>query len=185
MTAVDIVVRTKNRPKFLARALEDILAQEFTDWHLIIVDNGDDPTETRALVDARGFSDRCTVLRQPDPVGVPALSNIGVSAGTAEFVTIHDDDDTWHPQFLTRTIAHLRATDDLAVAVRTEIVWETTSLQETGREVFHPQCWSPRNFDLLRFNPWSRSASCSAAAPTRTSARSTSAARSSTTGSST
>ena len=87
MTAVDIIVRTKNRPKFLARALDDILAQELTDWHLIIVDNGDDPTETKALVDARGFGDRCTVLRQPEPVGVPALSNIGVNAGTAEFVT--------------------------------------------------------------------------------------------------
>ena len=155
MTAVDIVVRTKNRPQFLARALDDILAQELTDWHLIIVDNGDDPTETKALVDARGFGDRCTVLRQPEPVGVPALSNIGVNAGTAEFLAIHDDDDTWHPQFLTRTIAHLRATDDLAVAVRTEIVWEQqigNLLQETGREVFHPLMQEPTYFDLLRFN---------------------------------
>jgi glycosyltransferase involved in cell wall biosynthesis len=152
VTAVDIIVRTKNRPQFLARALDDILAQEFTDWHLIIVDNSDDPAETQALVDARGFGDRCTVLSQPDPVGVPALSNLGIKAGAAEFITIHDDDDTWHPQFLTRTTQHLRSTDDLAVAVRTEIVWETTDLQETGREVFHPAMQEPTYFDLLRFN---------------------------------
>ena len=38
------------------------------------------------------------------------------------------------------------------MAVRTEIVWETTSLQETGREVFHPAMQEPTYFDLLRFN---------------------------------
>ena len=143
MTAVDIIVRTKNRPKFLARALDDILAQEFTDWHLIIVDNGDDPTETKALVDARGFGERCTVLRQPEPVGVPALSNIGVNAGTAEFVTIHDDDDTWHPQFLTRTTQHLDSTDGVAVSVRT-----LSPTNTTGNVIVSRPCTSRRKRNL-------------------------------------
>ena len=155
MPAVDIVVRTKNRPLFLARALDDVLGQEFTDWHLFVVVDGTDPAPVRKLLDERDFGDRATLLAQPEPVGIPAAANVGVAAGSSEFVTIHDDDDTWHPQFLTRTIAHLRQSDDLAVAVRTEIVWEQQIgdvLQETGREVFHPAMQEPTYFDLLRFN---------------------------------
>ncbi len=38
--SVDIVMRTKDRPVFLARALDDVLAQTFTDWRLTIVNDG-------------------------------------------------------------------------------------------------------------------------------------------------
>ena len=152
MPSVDIVIRTKNRPLLLARALDDVLAQEFTDWHLYVVQDGDDPAPTQALIDERDFAGRVTLVVLAESQGMPAASNRGIEAGTGEFIAIHDDDDTWHPQFLARTIAHLRATDDLAVAVRTEIVWETTSLQETGREMFHPAMLEPTYFDLLRFN---------------------------------
>ena len=155
MTAVDIVIRTKNRPLFLARALDDILGQEFTDWHLFVVVDGTDPAPVRKLLDERDFGDRATLLAQPEPVGIPAVANVGVAAGSSEFVAIHDDDDTWHPQFLTRTVEYLRQSDDRAVAVRTEIVWEQqigNVLQETGREVFHPAMQEPTYFDLLRFN---------------------------------
>ena len=155
MPAVDIVVRTKNRPLFLARALDDILAQEFTDWHLFVVVDGTDPEPARELLAARDFGDRATLLPQPEPVGIPAVANVGVGAGSSEFVTIHDDDDTWHPQFLARTVEHLRRTDDVAVAVRTEIVWEQQIgkvLQETGRELFHPLMQEVTYFDLVRFN---------------------------------
>ena len=155
MSAVDIIVRTKNRPQFLARALDDILAQEFTDWHLFVVVDGTDPEPVRELLEARDFGDRATLLPQPEPVGIPAVANVGVGAGSSEFVTIHDDDDTWHPQFLARTVEYLRQTDDVAVAVRTEIVWEQQVgdvLQETGREMFHASMQEPTYFDLLRFN---------------------------------
>jgi glycosyltransferase involved in cell wall biosynthesis len=39
----DVIIRTKNRPLFLARALDDVLAQEFSDWHLYVVQDGGDP----------------------------------------------------------------------------------------------------------------------------------------------
>ncbi len=117
--------------------------------------DGTDPTETKALIDARDFGGRCTLLALPESVGIPAAANRGIEAGDGEFVAIHDDDDTWHPAFLTRTVEHLRATDDLAVATRIDIVWEEqigNRLVETGREGFHPAMLEVTYFDLLRFN---------------------------------
>ena len=87
--------------------------------------------------------------------GMEAASNQGVAAVEAEFVAVHDDDDTWHPAFLEHTVAHLRATDDVAVAVRTEIVRERLdgdAVVEVGREVFEPDVHSFTLFDLLRAN---------------------------------
>ena len=87
--------------------------------------------------------------------GMPAASNRGIEAGTGEFIAIHDDDDTWHPTFLARTVEHLRTTEDLAVATRIEIVWEErigNRMVVTGRELFHPRMLEVTYFDMLRFN---------------------------------
>lgn len=151
----DIIIRTKNRPLFLARALDDVLAQEFNDWHLYVVQDGTDPAPTQALIDERDFGDKVTLVVLPEPQGIPAAANRGIEAGTGEFIAIHDDDDTWHPAFLARTVEHLQEGDDIAVATRTEIIFEQQvgeHLVETGREVFHPLMPEPTLFDLLRFN---------------------------------
>jgi glycosyltransferase involved in cell wall biosynthesis len=95
------------------------------------------------------------VLHNEVSRGMEAASNQGVGAVEAEFVAVHDDDDTWHPAFLERTVAHLRATDDVAVAVRTEIVRERIdgdAVVEVGREVFEPDVHSFTLFELLRAN---------------------------------
>jgi glycosyltransferase involved in cell wall biosynthesis len=156
MALVDIVMRTKNRPLFVRRALGDILAQEFTDWHLIIVnDGGDRAALDEVVADFADLDDRTTRVELAASVGRGAAVMHGVDAGGAPFVNWHDDDDTWHPQFLARTVAHLQATDDIAVDVRTDIVYERQigdRLLETGREGFHALMQETTYFDLLRFN---------------------------------
>lgn len=154
--AVVVVMRTRDRPLLLARALADVCAQTFPDWHVVVVDDGGDAAEVDRLVkECPGLTGRVTVLHNAVTRGMEAASNQGVGALDAEFVAIHDDDDTWHPAFLERTVAHLRTTDDVAVAVRTEIVWESIDgdvVEERGREVFHPDVHSFTLFDLLRTN---------------------------------
>ena len=154
MPTVDVVIRTKNRPVFLARALEDVQAQSFDDWHVIVVNDGGDPESVEAVVaQADGISS--TVVNLAETVGRPAAGNRGFAAGTAPFVALHDDDDTWDPTFLARTVGHLEQTDDDAVAVRTQIIFEREvdgRLVEEGREVFHEHMLEPTYFDHLRFN---------------------------------
>ncbi|NYJ07436.1 glycosyltransferase family 2 protein [Petropleomorpha daqingensis] len=154
--AVLVVVRTRDRPVLLARALADVCAQTFPDWHLVVVDDGGDATEVDRLVEeCPGLTGRVTVLHNDVGRGMEAAANQGVGALDAEFVAIHDDDDTWHPAFLERTVAHLRTSDDVAVAVRTEMVSESIdgdAVVERGREVFSPDVHSFTLFDLLRSN---------------------------------
>ncbi|MGN6523881.1 MAG: glycosyltransferase family 2 protein [Actinomycetes bacterium] len=154
--AVAVILRTRDRPLLLARALADVCAQTFPDWHVVVVDDGGDAAEVDRLVkDCPGLIGRVTVLHNEVSGGMEAASNQGVGAVDAEFVAVHDDDDTWHPAFLERTVAHLRGTGDVAVAVRTEIVRERIEgdvREEVGREVFEPDVHSVSLFDLLRAN---------------------------------
>jgi glycosyltransferase involved in cell wall biosynthesis len=154
--AVAVVMRTRDRPLLLQRALTDVCAQTSADWHLVVVDDGGDAVVVDEVVGRHpGLRGRVTALHNPTPRGMEAASNQGVRASSSEFVAIHDDDDTWHPEFLERTVAHLRATGDVAVTVRTQIVWERVvgdRIEEEGREVFAADVHSFTLAELLRTN---------------------------------
>lgn len=139
--SVTIIMRTRDRPALLGRAIASVCAQTFTDWHLIVLNDGGDPAATNQAVRAHAheLGGRVTPVDNDEPRGRAAALNQGIKAGSSAYIAIHDDDDTWHPDFLARTAAHLNATADAAVAVRTEIVWERidgTEVTELGREVF-------------------------------------------------
>ena len=124
---VRIVMRTHDRPVLLARALDDLLAQTYRDWELIIINHRGDRPGVDAVV--RSVADRFPrdwkVVDSDHPIGRDAILNLGLADSRAEFIAIHDDDDTWAPDFLKQTVAWLDDhADDVAVAVPTEIVQE-------------------------------------------------------------
>lgn len=153
---VDIVVRTKDRPAFLARALDDVLAQTVEDWTVVLVNDGGHPDPVDAAVARRPALDgRVRVVHLPVSLGRGGALNRGIDACRSSLLAWHDDDDTWHPDFLARTVSHLNTHDHVAVAVRTEIVWERLEgdqYVELDREIFHPRMIEPTYFDQLRFN---------------------------------
>lgn len=161
MTArITIVTRTKNRPVFLARALDDIFGQTFQDFELVIVNDGGDPAAVERLTSRRPEAEqaRITTIHHAESVGMEAASNAGIKAGHGEFVVIHDDDDFWAPTFLERTVEYL---DDPAhaaeagVMVRTEIVIEEIAgdrIEPIRREIFWADMRQITLADMLRIN---------------------------------
>lgn len=154
--SVAVIMRTRDRPVLLRRALRDLCAQSYTDWRLVVVNDGGDAAEVDRLVaEPPGLAERVTVLHNAQSRGMEAASNQGLAESESTYVAIHDDDDTWHPAFLARTVARLESTGEAAVAVRTELVWEHVdgdTITEQSREVFMPEIRSFTLFDLLRTN---------------------------------
>ncbi|PWD50390.1 hypothetical protein C8046_06730 [Serinibacter arcticus] len=156
---VSVVVRTKDRPHMLGRALDDIAAQTFPSLEVVVVNDAGDRDAVDEVVAATvGLAGRVRVLHREVSTGMEAASNAGIALAHGELVSIHDDDDTWDPQFLARTVAHLhRHPEQRAVAARTEIVWEridpdTGLAVEESREVFEPRVRIVTVSDLLRYN---------------------------------
>jgi glycosyltransferase involved in cell wall biosynthesis len=131
MTMVTIVMRTYERPVLLARAIASVQNQTFSDWELIIVNNGGDPDGVESVVSvARNTTgtSKITVLHLPERVGMEEASNQGLRATSSEYFVIHDDDDSWRPTFL-ETVVHVLASRPLATAALTGV----TRVHETFR----------------------------------------------------
>ena len=156
MATVDVIVRTKDRPLFLERALRSITGQSFEDWRVVVVNDGGDPDVLRGVLGRFDLDGRVHVVEHEESRGRWPSANAGVEAAEAPFLVLHDDDDSWHPDFLREAVAHLETHDDqVGVVSRIEIVWETfdgTAFTEDGREVFQPQLTAPLLADLLLFN---------------------------------
>lgn len=120
---VAILVRTKDRPRFLSRTLENIAQQTFTDYTVCVINDGGDEQATRAVIEASPLgsnaqdSSRVQLLTTAGG-NMEAASNAGLAATTSEYVAIHDDDDLWAPEFLERTVAALEENGALMCTTR-------------------------------------------------------------------
>ena len=115
---VAILVRTKDRPRFLSRTLENIAQQTFTDYTVCVINDGGDEQATRAVIEASPLGSGRVQLLTTAGGNMEAASNAGLAATTSEYVAIHDDDDLWAPEFLERTVAALEENGALMCTTR-------------------------------------------------------------------
>lgn len=135
-----VIVRTKDRPYFLARALGDIAAQSLNDVEVVVVNDRGDREQVAVTVAASRIADRVRIVDVSEPGGRCFAANAGIRATEAPYVVLHDDDDLWHPDFLARTVEYLDAHPrHVAVSATTEILYEEargTAWVEVGRAPF-------------------------------------------------
>src|SRR5438445_225062 len=106
---VAVVMRTRNRPLLLRRAIGSVLAQTMADWEMIIVNDGGDGREVEGLVAAVSAhaAGRIRVVHHQRSLGMEAASNAGIAASESELLVTHDDDDSWEPAFLAECVGLL------------------------------------------------------------------------------
>ena len=102
--SVGIVIRTKDRPVFLARALASVRAQIHGNWQVALVNDGGAPGPVDALL-APMPPEKLHLLHLSPGAGRASAFNRGVAALKTDFITCLDDDDTWTPHFLSALVA--------------------------------------------------------------------------------
>ena len=104
---VSVVIPVHNGEKYLAQAIESVLAQTFRDFELLIVDDGSTDS-SRAIMDRYARRDaRIRILSQANR-GVSAAGNLGLEEARGEWVARLDADDVFLPDKLERQIAFIR-----------------------------------------------------------------------------
>jgi len=96
---VSIVLPTHNRAAYLKKAIESVCAQTFSDWELLVVDDGSND-ETISVVEGIARKDRRIQLLSQVNAGAAAARNHGLSRARGEYVAFLDDDDEWTPEKL-------------------------------------------------------------------------------------
>lgn len=123
---VAIITRTKDRGILLERAIKSIHQQTMTSFVHVIINDAGDPKVVDELVEKYKdiIKGRVKVIHNTESHGMEAASNKAIKSVDSEFVAIHDDDDSWHPDFLNATTEHLYLTGGMGVVVTTDQVIE-------------------------------------------------------------
>ena len=93
---VSVVIPTYNYAKFIAAAVDSVLAQTYRPLEVIVVDDGS-TDDTQAVL--AGYGNRIKVILKSNG-GVSAARNAGIQAASGEFVALLDADDVWVPEKL-------------------------------------------------------------------------------------
>lgn len=105
-----IVMRTKNRPVLLRRALQSVFQQTYSNYLLVIVnDGGHYELVERELAQVPLDLTRVQIVSNQRSVGMEAASNLGIRSAPSDYVVVHDDDDAWHPHFLQKMVGFLES----------------------------------------------------------------------------
>jgi glycosyltransferase involved in cell wall biosynthesis len=98
---VSVIITTYNHEAFIANAVQSVLRQTYTDYELIVVDDG---SVDGTLEQVSRFGDRVSLISQPNQ-GVPVSRNTGIRHARGEFVAFLDGDDLWEPEKLECQVA--------------------------------------------------------------------------------
>ena len=108
---ISVVIPLYNKEKYIARALGSVLAQTFTDYEVIVVDDGSTDMGAETV---RSVARECRAISlvSQENAGPSSARNRGIREAKGEFIALLDADDKWHPDFLAETFRLARAYPD-------------------------------------------------------------------------
>jgi glycosyltransferase involved in cell wall biosynthesis len=107
MPKVSICIPTYNRAQYLQYAVNSVLQQTYTNFELIICDDGS--TDNTPEIVAQWQDPRLHYLRHPYNIGRSRNMRSGFEAAVGDYFIKFDDDDGLTPEFLAKTVAVLDA----------------------------------------------------------------------------
>lgn len=104
MPTISVIVPVYNVEKYLARCISSILAQTFTDFELILVDDGS-PDNCGEICDKYAQLDSRIIIIHQHNGGLSSARNVGLELSlynkNSEWITFIDSDDWIHKEYLT------------------------------------------------------------------------------------
>jgi len=129
---VSVVIPTYNSADFLIQALNSVLNQTYSNYEIIVVDDGSSDNTSQAIEPWRS---QIRYIYQ-DNQGVAAARNRGIDAATGDFIAFLDADDLFLPQKLQQQVAVFEAQPDLGMVISG---WQVTDAE--GEVISDIELW--------------------------------------------
>ena len=97
MPKISVIIPVYNVEKYLRMCLESVLAQTFTDWQAICVNDGSPDNSDKILAEYAARDNRFVVVNKENG-GLSDARNVGMKHATGEYIMFLDSDDFIHPQ---------------------------------------------------------------------------------------
>jgi glycosyltransferase involved in cell wall biosynthesis len=142
MAIVSVIIPTYDRAHLVAEAIESVLKQTFTDFELIVVDDGSTDNTEQVV---HSFDDRRLKYLKQSNKGVSAARNTGLQVATGEFIGFLDHDDLYLPEKLSDQVSRMR--EDPSVGLVYSLYFSTMGTEAPRRVA--GTCHSPLGLDHL------------------------------------
>lgn len=134
MPQFSVIIPVYNKENFIENTLNSVLQQSFTDFELILVNDGStDHSEAKI----KTFSDSRIRYYSKENGGVSTARNLGIKLATAQYITFLDADDYWYPNFLSTLYALIQQNP-------TYKIFSAAIEVETPKKVFQAQYSIPK-----------------------------------------
>ncbi|MBQ3499006.1 MAG: glycosyltransferase family 2 protein [Clostridia bacterium] len=114
-TKVSVIVPTHNRPHFLGRTIDSLLAQTYRHTEVVVVDDNspDSPAraDTQALMKKYENNANVIYIQNERSLGGGPARNAGIAVASGDYVTFLDDDDVYLPEKIDTQLSFMLAND--------------------------------------------------------------------------
>ena len=123
---VSVIIPFLNGSAWLSQAVESVIAQTYTEWEIVLVDDG---SANEATATALSFAERSggkiIYAEHPGHInrGVTASRNLGISRSGGQLIALLDSDDCWLPNKLEQQVSLLNAMPEVQVICEASTYW--------------------------------------------------------------
>ena len=130
----------KTPPAYLRRALDSMLAQTFTDFEAIVINDGVKDASFDVLREYAAKDSRVRLIENEQNLGLPASLNRGIEACTGRYIARMDTDDICYPERLALQTAYMDSHPDVMFAGAWADIFEEdeNEIKDTWRPVMCP-----------------------------------------------
>lgn len=111
---VSVIMNVYNGSNFLEDAIQSVLSQTFTNYELVIVNDGS-TDQTGQILDIHKYDCRVVIVTNPVNIGIAASKNIAIRKSKGEYIALMDADDISEPDRLQKQMDYLDSHPDIGV----------------------------------------------------------------------
>lgn len=135
MSDISIIVPVYKAEKFIGRCIESILAQTFTGFELLLIDDGT-PDRSGKICDEYASKDNRIRVIHKENGGVSDARNAGLNSMTGSYVAFIDSDDYIHPDMIKILYEKMVIYDaDISICGITYVDEDGVTREESGRTI--------------------------------------------------
>jgi len=142
---ISIVLPTYNGATYLAQSIESCLAQTYTNWELIIVDDGSTDKTPEVIEEYLKSDDRIRSIRHSRNCKLPKALNTGFAAATGEYFGWIAGDDCYESLALSTMTEYLESHPKVDVVYADFTTVDAKGNRIATCEVCEPECLAVRN----------------------------------------
>lgn len=105
---VSIITPVHNAYNHIEETIDSVLAQTFSDWELILVDDKSSDDGLQILKEYVEKDSRIKLLKNPQNQGAAITRNKGIEAAQGRYIAFLDSDDLWKPTKLEKQLAFMK-----------------------------------------------------------------------------